>query len=158
MKRFFYLLFALPLLMVSCSDDNEIPNVDVYADFSGGTKVDDVIYVVQGETFTIESINIVNNDKQSALIGGATYYWDYMRVGATIISPYTFSFDTANLPVGNHLLQVEISIYAVDYAPCIGYMSYKIKIVPSATDIPGQEEGEDPGEATRIHADIRVNE
>ncbi len=157
MKRFFYLLFVLPLFMVSCSDDNDVPNVNVYAEFSGGTRVDDVIYVVQGDTFSIDGINIESLDKKSALIGGATYYWDYMRIGTTIEAPYSMEINTADLPVGNHLLQVEISIYAVDYSPCMGYMAYKIKIVPSADDIPSAANPDAP-DANRLRADIRVND
>lgn len=74
--------------------------------------------------------------KKGAVIGSASYFWDYYRIGGTIVAPYGMDIDTDGVPLGNHLLQVKVSIYAVDYSPCIGYMEYPVKIVASESDIP----------------------
>lgn len=137
MKKLIYLFLALPLFMVSCDDDKDLPNVDVYATFEGGTQIDDVYYVVQGEEFQVTAMNLVNHDDKEAALGGVRYYWDYMPIGTTVTSPYAITIDTDQIPVGNHLLTAEMPIYAVGYSICTGYIAKKIKIVAEQEDIPG---------------------
>lgn len=137
MKKMIYLLLVLPLLgLTACSDDDDIPNVDVTVSIEGATRVGDVLYVVEGETLSVTSINLVDNTAKGAVIGSASYFWDYYRFYATINRPYGMSLSTVDMPLGNHLLEAVITIYAVDYAPCQGYINYKVRIVPSADDIP----------------------
>lgn len=138
MKKLFYLLLlALPVIgMNSCDDDDDVPNVSLSATIDGATRVDNTLYVVSGDTLDIESINLIDNTKKGAVIGSASYFWDYYRLGGTIVAPYGMDIDTEGVPVGNHLLQIRVSIYAVDYSPCVGYMEYPVKIVASENDIP----------------------
>lgn len=137
MKKLYYLLMALPLLMLSaCDDENDLPDVDVLVNIEGATRVNDILYVVQGDVLDISSITIEDHTKKGAVIGSATYYWDYYNLGGTIVQPYGMEIPTSGLPLGNHLLQIEMSIYAVDYPPCIGFVSYKVVIVKSSDDIP----------------------
>ncbi|MDE6345414.1 MAG: hypothetical protein K2L55_01930 [Muribaculaceae bacterium] len=138
MKKLFYLLMlALPVVgMSSCDDDDDVPDVSLSATIDGATRVDNTLYVVSGDTLDIESINLVDNTKKGAVIGSASYFWDYYRIGGTIVAPYGMDIDTDGVPLGNHLLQVKVSIYAVDYSPCIWYMEYPVKIVASENDIP----------------------
>lgn len=140
LKKYLYILFALPLMIgiTSCSDDDddEFPPVDITVNIEGATRVDDTLYVVQGDVLSVSAINMTDRTSKGAVVGGVTYYWDYYRVGGTIEKPFGMDFDTAGVDLGYHLLQIRISIYAVDYSPCMGYISYKIKIVPSASDIP----------------------
>lgn len=138
MKKLYYLLLlALPLLgFNACDDDDDLPNVSLSASIEGATRVDNTLYVLAGDTLDIESINLVDNTKKGAVIGSATYFWDYYRLGGTIVAPYGMDIATEGVPVGNHLLQINVSIYAVDYTPCVGYMSYQVKIVDSPNDIP----------------------
>ena len=61
MKKFIYLaiaLIALPFALTSCSDDDDLPNVDYTIEIAGGVmdQTDNQIYVVQGDTLTIESL------------------------------------------------------------------------------------------------------
>lgn len=131
------MLLALPLIGVtSCDDDDDLPNVSLSATFEGVTRVDDVLYVVSGDTIDVASVNLVDKTKKGAVIGSASYFWDYYRLGGTIVAPYGMDIDTQGVPTGNHFLQITVSIYAVDYAPCIGYMGYKVKIVDKESDIP----------------------
>lgn len=122
--------------MVSCSDDDNIPDVDVYASFEGGTQVDGSYYVVKGEPLQVTSINLENYGKDEATLGGVRYFLDYMPIGTNIIPPYGILIETDNLSVGNHLLQAETPIYAVGYSICTGYIAKKITIVAEAEDIP----------------------
>lgn len=138
MKKLLYLLLALPMmgLITSCDDNDDLPPVDITVDIDGATRVGNVLYVVQGDTINVESISMVDNTAKGAVIGSAVYYWDYYRVGGTIEKPYGMSFSTNGVADGMHLLQMRISIYAVDYSPCIGYVSYNVAVVPSIDDIP----------------------
>ncbi|MCM1450514.1 MAG: hypothetical protein NC082_09230 [Clostridiales bacterium] len=142
MKKLIYLFLALPLFMVSCHDDNDLPNVEVYATFEGGTQVEDVYYVVQGDELEVTAMNLVNNDEKEAVLGGVRYYWDYMPIGTTITSPYAIKINTGEVPVGNHLLTAEMPIYAVGYSICTGYIAKKIKVVAEPEDIPGDSTGD----------------
>lgn len=132
------MLLALPLVAFSAcdDDDNDIPDVSLTASIEGATRVDGVLYVVQGDNLDIESINLIDNTKKGAVIGSATYFWDYYRLGSTIVAPYGMEIDTEGAPAGNHQLQINVSIYAVDYSPCIGYLTYPVKIVETEEDIP----------------------
>lgn len=138
MKKLYYLLLlALPLIGFSaCDDDDDVPDVSLSATFEGVTRVDDVLYVVSGDTIDVASINLVDRTKKGAVIGSASYFWDYYRLGGTIVAPYGMDIDTQGVPVGNHFLQINVSIYAVDYSPCIGYLGYKVTIVDKESDIP----------------------
>ena len=50
MKKILYaLLLALPFALSSCSNDDELPEVNISVDYSGATEVDGVYYVIEGE-------------------------------------------------------------------------------------------------------------
>ncbi|MDE5810919.1 MAG: hypothetical protein K2H61_01270 [Muribaculaceae bacterium] len=144
MKRFIYLLaLVVPFLaLTSCESDDKFPDVDITVNFDGPTRVGNTLYVVQGEPLTISSITMVDHTPKGAVIGSATYFWDYYNLGGTIQRPYGFTIDTTGVALGNHWLQISVTIYAVDYAPCIGYLEYKVVVVPSADDIPSDSDSE----------------
>lgn len=131
MKRLLYLLFALPLFLASCSDDDDLPSFQLQVDMKGQTEITDkgVIVVPQGTPFTIESIQAVNPSVKDLTIGGATYYWDYVFQGSTLVAPFGMKFNTENLPLGSHLLQIYMPIFAVNYSPAEAVASYTIRIV-----------------------------
>lgn len=139
MKKFFsLLLLATPLLMfTSCDDDKDLPDVDVSINIDGGVSVDGTIYVVQGDVLDITAINVTNREHgKEALITSATYTWDYAYVATSVTPPYGIEFETVNVPVGTHLLQIECPLYAVDKSAAIMYIAYKVCVVPSVDDIP----------------------
>ncbi|WP_303744271.1 hypothetical protein, partial [uncultured Muribaculum sp.] len=73
MKKLFYLLFALPLLLISCDDDNKLPDIQMNVEISGATKSDGVLYIVQGETLTIDKITVSSTSATKGIaLGGAT--------------------------------------------------------------------------------------
>ena len=139
MKKVFYLLLLFPLFMVSCDDDHDddFPQVRMSVDISGAKVIDNTIYVVQGDTLSVDSIGVVAVDKNRQVIIAATsYYWDRIYVGTTSIPPFDFSVDTGLLMTGRHLLQMRYSLLAVDYPPVVAYISYPVKIVAEESDIP----------------------
>lgn len=137
-KLYYYLLMLLPVIaFTSCHDDNDLPDVDVSVKIEGGVNVDGVIYVVQGDILNIESINVVNREEgKSAIITSASYSWDYLPAGISVVPPYGAEFATENVPVGRHLLQIECPLYAVDKTAAVMYMAYRVDVVASADDIP----------------------
>lgn len=140
-KSFFYLLLlaALPILgFTSCSDDDDLPNVDFSLEISGGVSVDGVIYVVQGDTLSIDAVNVTNVDSdKSALITAATYYWDAFRLGISTLPPYGFEIVTGEgTSLGKHELAIECPVYAVDKSPAIANVFYPVQIVADEADIP----------------------
>lgn len=132
---------AMPMLFfASCDDEKSLPDVDVSIQIDGGVKVDGVIYVVQGDNFTVQAINVENREQgKNALITSATYSWDYHFVCVSVAPPFGAEFETENMEPGNYLLQIECPLYAVDKSPANLYMAYKVKIVESADDIPSGE-------------------
>lgn len=136
MKRLIYLLFALPLFMVACSDDNDLPKFDLRVEMTGQTEITDngVIVVPQGTPLTIESLTAVDASAKDLTFGGATYYWDYVFQGSTLVAPFGMTFNTENLPLGSHLLQIYIPVFAVNYSPSEAIASYTVKIVEPSSD------------------------
>ncbi len=148
MKKFIYLaiaLIALPFALTSCSDDDDLPNVDYTIAISGGVmdQTDNVIYVVQGDTLNIESLGVKNLDSNKvAAITGADYYWDYTWLGASTLPPYGFSIAVTDAtPVGKHLLQIKTGVVAVDKEPAIGIVAYEVNVVADAADLPNTATG-----------------
>lgn len=143
MKKIIYLtlaLIALPFVMTSCSDDDDLPNVDYKIEVSGGyiDPTDNVIYIEKGNTLTIESLSVVNLDSDKpALINNALYYWDYIFLGEVRLQPFTFSIDVDDdTPVGDHLLSIKTQVLAVDKELGVGVVNYTVRVVDSPDDIP----------------------
>lgn len=138
MKKVFYLLLFLPLFMVSCDDDHDddFPRVKMSVDISGAKVINNTIYVVQGDTLSIDSIGVVAVDhNRQVVIAATSYYWDRMYVGTSTIPPFDFSVDTGLLMNGRHLLQMRSSLLAVDYPPVVAFITYPVRIVADESDI-----------------------
>lgn len=154
MKKFFYLLCALPmLLLAACSDDDKVPEFDVEVTFAPDVNVvDNVITVPQGESFTIESVRPVNSNAKEITFGTVTYQIDYGMGFPTMAQPYTVTFNTDGLRVGRHLLRIFIGVWAVDYSPANAIVSYYLDITEPEPDdtTPGGDETNPDGEAAVV--------
>lgn len=140
MKKLLSMLFVLPLiaLMVSCDDDDKnIPDVSLSIDYSGATLNDGVLYVVQGDTLSIDSLIITPAPGTGkAIFGNVTYSVDgipFYRVG---ISPWDVSIITDNMSLGTHTLGVSAQIFQVDKSVGFGIFTYKFEVVASPDDQP----------------------
>lgn len=137
MKKFLALMLMLPMLMlVSCSDD-DLPDVTMKVAYSGATSVDGTLYVVQDSAFTVTGLYVeAVNSKHNAAISGASYYWDFIPAGSTIVVPFAARFDTSLYSVGPHQLQIVANVLEEDCTPAVANMVLNIQIVESADDIP----------------------
>jgi hypothetical protein len=140
MKKLFYLfLLALPIALVSCSDDNDLPDVSFNIVVgTNNTIVDNTIYVPQGDDLSVQQLSCTNNDvNKAAVITNATYFLDGYRLGTTLVAPFTISIPTTDLSVGKHTLSIETTVLAVDKTPAFAVVSYPVEVVASASDMPG---------------------
>lgn len=161
MKKVIYLLFALPLFLASCHDDNKLPDVSLDVKMSGQTEITDdgVVVVPQGTKFIIEGISIAESSvvKKDVALGGATYFWDYALLGTNIVQPFGIELDTSSAPVGNHLLQIEIPVLAVGYSPATAYIAYKVSIV-EPEETPDNPDEPDTPEIVTVTPQMKANE
>lgn len=136
MRRFLFLFLALPIMFASCDDDDSFPAIEMNLSMSGGKILDNIIYVVSGDTLTVDSVKISSRDGKDVMIGGVTYFWDYAPLYTSNVNPFSATFPTENMPLGNHLFQLDCTMYAVDYAPIDAIVTYKVKIVMTPEEIP----------------------
>jgi hypothetical protein len=137
MKKLFYLLLALPLFLASCGDDDDYPTFQLDVAMSGQNVTSDddgVISVTQGDTLAIDSITIVNASTKDIALGGASYYWDHAFIGTTIVVPFGCKIATDNIPVGTHLLQINMPVLAVGYSVMTATVAYKVEILAPTSD------------------------
>lgn len=139
MKKILYLL-VLPLLALgfsSCDDDEDrIPDVGVQAEISGGVLKDGAIYVVKGDTLTVDALKIVNKTNKEATLANVVYYWDYLPLGPSELAPFGIAIATDDVEVGKHLLTARMNILVVDYPINFGVIAYPVEVVASVTDMP----------------------
>ncbi len=133
------MLFALPLLaLTACHDEDDLPDVDFNFTIENATRADGYLYIVQGETMEITSIEVVNKDSgKPAIITAANFYWDYYYIGSAIEPPYAFSIETGeDTPLGDHILQVESPLYAEGKTAATSVVTFRVRVVADASDIP----------------------
>lgn len=153
MKKFFYLLLLLiPLGLTSChDDDDDLPNVDFDITFEDAVIDDNgVVYVVQGESFAIEGIKVINREPgKSALITSATYFWDAFPLGTSVVEPYGFEIETSTTtPLGDHSLQISCPLFAVDKEMATALVSFTVRVVATDADLPATPGGDSPQHRT----------
>lgn len=135
------LLAAMSIGLSSCHDDTSLPDVDFTIGIEGATRADGYLYVAQGSKLEITSVDVLNRVQgQGAMITGANYYWDYYYVGSSIEMPYGFEFDiTDSTPVGDHLVQIECPLYAVNAEPATAVVTMRVRVVASEDDVPAAD-------------------
>lgn len=143
MKKFIYsILFAvLPLMAVSfvgCSNDDDLPNVDITVDVDNASIVNGTIYVVQGDTLDVTAVNIKNNEaNKGAAITNVRYFIDGYYFGTSFFQPYpAYNITDVNTPVGKYQLGITCTVLAVDKSIASGVLSYPIVVVANADEIP----------------------
>lgn len=144
-KLFALLLISLPLAMgfTACNDDDDLPDVSTSLTVENARVLGDTIYIVQGDTLDVAGINIQNNEKgKKAQIISAEYHFAGKLV-QSLVPPYGFKLAVSAdpnsvyyMPAGKYDLIVYMNIAAEDKALAIGAMSYWLRVVASADDIP----------------------
>lgn len=145
MKKWYYLLILaiLPVMataFTSCHDDDDLPDVNISLTVDKGTVVDGVIYVAQGDTVQVASINVENNQgDKGAGITNVNYYWDGYYYAPSVFSPFGMTFPTTDqTPVGDHSIDITCTVLAVDKSISTAVLSYPVKVVASVDEIPNQ--------------------
>ncbi len=154
MKKFLYLLLLLPLgLFASCDDGNDVPDVDIDVTFDNVVKEDGVLYVVQDKGFAVRSVTC-EGIGSNALISSVTYYWDYIDGLFSFVAPFTQVFDTSATPLGNHILRLNMEVLQEGKSLGFAIVEYKVKVVASEEDIPG--DSNTPGPEVLRTSDVEL--
>jgi len=145
MKKFYFLLLALPLLALlsACDDDDKsIPEVSLSIKYSGGTLNDGTLYVVAGETLKIEALIVKPAPGTgNAALGQTTYFWDGKPFYTTGVAPFSVDIDTSEMSEGDHKLSVNTQIFQEGKSLGWGIFRYKVVVVAAPEDQPGDEGG-----------------
>ena len=155
MKRFIYLLLMLPLLglVSACHDDKDLPDVSLSLDYSGGTQQDGAIYVVQGDTLTINALRAIPAEgTKAATLTNVVYFWDGMPQTPPIDPNQPIQFNTAEMEVGNHTLGANATVLQVDKEIGFAVTQFPVVIVASDSDQPGE------GDSGTITPDTRITD
>lgn len=146
MKKLLYLLLLLPLgFLASCSDDDDLPSVDISVNIANAVDANGKIYIVAGTPLTVESIEAKGLGGKAAAISGVNYILDHVGMGYTIVSPFSGQIDAAYLPAGNHLFTLTFDVLQVDKSIAYAQLSTIVTVVSSESDLP---DGAVPGPVT----------
>ncbi len=146
MKKLLYLLLLLPLgFMTSCSDEDDMPSVDVTVTIDNAVDANGKIYIVEGEPLTVEGITAQGLGGKPAGITGVSYVLDHVGIGYTIVAPFGGTIDAAYLPAGEHLLTLSFDVLQLDKSIAYARLSTYVTVVPSAEDLP---DGTTPGQVS----------
>lgn len=144
MKRIFYLLLALPVLLFlsSCDDDNDLPDVSLSIEYDGAVEDDGVLYVVQGDTLNVIALRAVPAEgTKEAAISAVGYFWDGIPQGETNISPFPISIVTTDIEAGSHYLGVNATVLQVGKEVGFAVAYFPVTIVAAESDLPDDSSG-----------------
>lgn len=153
MKKLLYLLLVLPfaMMMASCSDDDDLPNVTVTMDFGNAVVQDGTIYVAQADTLLLNNIVTKAVDSnQSATLANVRYFWNYVPAPYLTWSPLPMEIPIAQMPLsesGNNLLQLDATLLETDKSIAYCNIAVPIRVVATAEDLPA---GTTPGDVQLV--------
>lgn len=142
MKKLFYMLMALmPFGLFSCSDSNDLPDVDLAVSMDNVVYNNGNVYVVQGDTLKINEVKVTGKGSTAGL-NGVNYVFDYQPVGYSIMKPYGINILTEDIPAGKHLMSMNFEILQVDKSITMAGLEYDVIVVNDSSELP---EGTIPG-------------
>lgn len=112
MKKILWLLALCPLLAImSCSDDDAMPDVQLSVDYAGAVAVDGKLYAVRGDTIEITGLYVTPAPgTKNAILGTTSYYWDYQLNDITAVMPFATWFATGRAPLGFNRIDISTTI------------------------------------------------
>lgn len=149
MKKLIYLLLVLPVLLVSCHDDNDLPDVSVGVEYENGTPVNNKVYVVKGSNLAVKSVDVVSNvkDRSAGVFGGVAYTFCGIPVmfGTDVygnpvyvnyVAPFGVSFYTEDLEPGDYYYTMEFGVAQEGCELATVFANVPVVVVASVEDIP----------------------
>lgn len=141
MKRLLILLFMLPMFgfMTSCSDEAELPNVDIDILFENGIVSESQVYVVKPDVLYVTGISVeaVNPNHEAMVAGLVTYTVDGLFPGFVAYPHEKVAINTENLPIGPHVLTAEMNIAEEECELARALVAVKFIVVEDESEIPG---------------------
>ncbi|MDE6380922.1 MAG: hypothetical protein K2L11_10650 [Muribaculaceae bacterium] len=142
MKKLLYLLLVLPFAMMvsSCSNDNDLPNVDITMSFDKAAVKDGAVYVIQDSVFSITGITTkaVDSNQQSA-IANVRYFWNGLPAPGLTWSSFPMEIDMAQMPQvekGANILGLRATLLETDKSMAFTVFNVPIVAVDSEEDLP----------------------
>lgn len=142
MKKLLYLLLVLPfaMMMASCSNDDDLPNVTVTMDFGNAAVQDGTLYVVQSDTLMLNNIVTKAVDSnQTAVLANVKYFWNYVPAPYLTWSPLPMEIPIADMPLtesGNNFLQMDATLLETDKSIAYANIAIPIKVVATVDELP----------------------
>lgn len=137
MKKLFYLLFLLPLaFFASCSDDDDLPEVDFSITLSNVALENTTFYAIKGDTVKIDNVSVKSLTDKSATVTNVRYFLNGLPIFGTIENPFACEIEAENLSPATYTLNVTSTILQVDKSIASGVCNYPLVIVESADDLP----------------------
>ncbi|MDE7438457.1 MAG: hypothetical protein K2M93_08230 [Muribaculaceae bacterium] len=137
MKKLLYLLLLLPLgFFASCSDDKDLPSVDITVNIENAVDANGKIYIVEGEPLTVAGIDVKSLNGKASGISGVNYVLDHVGIGYNIVQPFGGTISANLLPAGNHLLTLAFDVLQVDKSIAYAQLSTVVTVVPAVEDLP----------------------
>lgn len=161
MKKLIYLLFLLPLCLVAaCSDDNDLPDVDINVTLGNVAVYDNMLYGVMDSIPSVESVTAVSNTDKNAGLADVSYFVVSQQQpiphldGYSNVAPFTCRFLPGTFSEGVNSLEMTMLVLQVDKSIATGHLQFFITIVPTVDDLP--DGCDDLGNVTRrvtVHPD-----
>lgn len=137
MKKLLYLLLLMPLpFLFSCSDDDDLAQVDMTLTLSGVSQSDNVFYTVAGENVTIENLTVKSLNGNAATVANVIFYFNGVPLIGNPGNPFTGTFSTEGLESGTYTFSMAGQVLEVDKTITDFTYSTPIVIVESEEDLP----------------------
>lgn len=151
MKKLLYLLLVIPFAMMisSCSDDNDLPNVNITMSFDNAAVKDGKVYVLADDAFSITGLSTkaVDINQQSAIVN-VKYFWNGIPAPGLTWSSFPMDINMEEMPLvekGANVLGLQATLLETDKSMAYTAINVPIVAVENEEALP---EGMTLGEAT----------
>lgn len=136
MKKLLYLLLLLPLgFLASCHDDDDNINVNLEVALDNVGVQDNIVYAVADSAIVVQGVTC-QGIGSSAIVTGATYYWDGITLFVPQIAPYGGELNPVLQTPGNHVLGVGTQIAQEGKALGFAAVNIRVKVVSEVDSLP----------------------